>query len=231
MTSRLLSWLIARDDQRTIEFKPSTTRLAEKEHLLTTQRNLMLDRVLHPLTFVDIRTGWQHNLVRPDIQSPARAELGALRVVDANIYDRYMGEHLVDDYQLLVQAAGPSVAWETRGYQYMFVTMNNPTWATNPTGLTCFPTVSTDDFDTEIFQVLGLDGVAIVQNCLFGDLQQYAFYIPTMSNAGAVAVTNTPVATPIPDIDGMTMRLDFVPVGAAITGEAVVMNVYGITSR
>jgi len=156
-----------------------------------------------------------------------------LEIHDTDIEDRYLGELLLEDdaIALNVGAPVPSTAFNTRGFHYIFVTVLNPPWVTNPTAITISSEVSTDAFDTEAFNLVALDGLVLQQVLSFADNQMSAFFMPTMMNVAVPAATSTPVAAPVPDIDGMTMRLMFTPTGAGITAEAMNVNVYGITSR
>ena len=159
-------------------------------------------------------------------------DVDALKVHDTDLDERKEGQLLLQDNAIALDAgAAAGAAFDTLGHQYLFVTIVNPTWATNPTALTVVLEVSTDAFDTETFILLGLDGVQIVQTLQFADAIMQAFYMPTQSNAGAVAATNTPLCSPVPTADGMTARLFFTPTGAAITNETMIVNVYGVTPR
>ena len=166
--------------------------------------------------------------------SPARAAVaGTLKVTDINVEDRYMGELLLEDDGVAVDGGAPSpgAIFNTRGYQYLFVTIRNPPWVTNPATLTVALHISTDAFDTEDFIVIARDGVAIVQTLQVADDIQQAFFMPVMSNVGVPAATAVPFAAPLPDIDDMTARLVFTPTGAGVTNETMTVNIYGITSR
>jgi len=146
---------------------------------------------------------------------------------------RALGELLLQDDAVAVDGgvAVPSTAFQTRGWQNLWVTIVNPTWATNPATLTAALRLSTDAFDTEDFVVVALDGVEIVQNLVITDAYHQAFVLTCMSNAGAIAATNTPLPIPVPDIDGMTARILFTPTGAGVTTETMTVNVYGVTPR
>jgi len=153
-----------------------------------------------------------------------------LKVMQQN--SRNLGELLLQDDPIdLSGTPVASTAFRTRGWKNILCTMEIAAMATNATGLTCTAELSTDAFDTEAFELLALDGVAMVQTCQVADGEQFAFILPTMSNAGAVAATNTPQAVAIPDIDDMVMRIVFAVVGAGVTAEAATLNVYGCTPR
>jgi hypothetical protein len=168
----------------------------------------------------------------PRVYSPdGIPDTEGIKVMQQN--SRNLGELLLEDDAINVSggAAVPGAAFQTRGYQVLFVTIVNPTWATNPTALIAGIHVSTDAFDTEDFTITGRDGVAIQQVCSIADAAYYAFFMPVGSNVGVQTATSIPIFVPIPDIDGMLARLLFTPTGAGVTTEEMTVNVYGVTAR
>lgn len=190
-------------------------------------------KAFFPIQFARAVNGRIVELIQALVPRPDRTTTFALRTTDVNVLDRYMGELLLQDDPIVVDTGAPvpGAAFNTRGFQHIFVTVLNPPWATNPTALTVGCEVSTDAFDTEAFNIIALDGIVLEQTLSFADNQMSAFFMPTMLNAAVLAATNVGASLPIPDIDGMTIRLVFTPAGAGITAEAMNVNVYGITSR
>jgi len=206
--------------------------LARDPHL-NSDGECYVPKAILNVVVADAGSGETQDITR-SVYNPARALVtGNLKVTDVNVQDRYMGELLLED-DLVSVDGGVAVAGEafnTRGYQYLFVTIINPIWATNPTALNVTLQVSCDAFDTQEFILIARDGVQIVQTLQFADEIQQAFFMPVMSNVGTPAATAVPFAAPIPDIDDMTARLVFTPTGAGVTNEGMIVNVYGITSR
>jgi hypothetical protein len=159
-------------------------------------------------------------------------DVNALRTVDDDIGDRYLGENLLAaDAIDLSGGAVAGTAFDTEGHHYLLVTYVMGTMATNPTALVCHIELSTDNFDTIAFGLLGRDGVVVTQVMTFADADQNAFFMPTSSNAGVGTATDMHAFPPIPDIAGITMRLVFTPTGAGISNEPMTVAVYGITPR
>ncbi len=156
----------------------------------------------------------------------------ALKVTEQDLDNRKEGELLLDDSVFLLNAGDVATpGFDTLGHAYLYCMVTNAAWATNPTALTVVLETSIDAFDTTAFIFIGLDGVQIVQTLQFADDIQQSFFMPTMSNLGAAAVTSIPLPVPVPTGGDVTARLVFMPVGAAITNEPSTVRVIGITPR
>jgi len=153
-----------------------------------------------------------------------------LKVLQQN--SRTLGELLLDgDLSDFDGGAESTIAFRTRGYQYLLVAVVNPAWTVNPATLTMTVQMSTDAFDTIIYDLVGQDGVIIAQTMSVVDDASYCFFLQTGTQAGAIAATNSPNCCPFPDNDIISIRLLMTPTGAGITGEDIIVCVWGVNPR
>lgn len=153
-----------------------------------------------------------------------------LKVMQQNA--RNLGELLLDgDLSDFDAGAESTLAFRTRGYQYLLVMVVNPTWVTNPATLTMTVQYSNDAFDTVVANLVGMDAVAIAQTMSVVDAAVYCFFLQTGIQAGAVAAGNNPSCCPFPDTENTVIRLMMTPTGAGITAEDITVCVWGVNPR
>ena len=129
------------------------------------------------------------------------------------------GEVLIEN--ALIPIEGTTVAYSEwfhpKGYRYLFITLKNPVWVTNPTGLTIKIEWTPDE--TDKYLLMDSTNSAIAQAIGYADSTTLCYFL-------SYSAQNNRLPYPCPRSTDK-IRLKFTPTGTA-ESKSITLNVFGV---